>query len=220
MAEVCPAEWESPSAPRDAALFPSATELCVAGPTRAATPRACRSLTAGLRQERWGEHRSAAGSVSPARPAMDWPGACWRLLRTMRRPGTSERTSSGWRRPARTGDGCERRRREARCCRRRRDRRQRVEHLRRLGATGQLGRNRALGNGLADLDQVAAFAALHPDRSSGDLLVGDLVLRLAAGTDEFHSTEGPAAIGGEDSAERRQERRSFHNRPSRCSLID
>ncbi len=66
---------------------------------------------------------------------------------------------------------------------------------------GELPRDRAVGHGLANLDHVAALAALHPHRAARDLFVGDLVLRLAAGTEELHSAGGPG-LGGVSDGER------------------
>ena len=56
------------------------------------------------------------------------------------------------------------------------------------GAGGRGGGRHAdagLGDGGADLDLVAAFAALHAHRLAGDLVVGDLVLRLAVVAEEL-----------------------------------
>jgi hypothetical protein len=38
-----------------------------------------------------------------------------------------------------------------------------------------------------DLDEVSTMSTLHLDRTADDLFVGDLVLRLAARTEELHA---------------------------------
>src|SRR5438093_919742 len=38
-----------------------------------------------------------------------------------------------------------------------------------------------------DVDEKAALTAFHPHGASNDLLVGDLILRLAAGAEKLHS---------------------------------
>src|SRR5262249_18535471 len=55
-----------------------------------------------------------------------------------------------------------------------------------LVLSGRLGGDGRLGHGRENLDEVTALAALHAHRSPGDLVVGDLVLRLALFAEEFH----------------------------------
>lgn len=65
------------------------------------------------------------------------------------------------------------------------------------------------GHRLIDLDEMAALTALHLDRTSDDLFVGDLVLRLAARAEKLHSVANADAPTGGTAGQSSQTRATF-----------